>query len=264
MLLFLAFEGALDYNGKNGGKGREAVIWAVIALGCIAAGIVQAVTGFGSVVFMMLVFPFFFDMIDAPALALVVNQLYCMALLWKYRHHIQWRIVLPPTILYTIGNFVVAQFVGGLDLRVLTIAFAVFLMALSVYFLLVARRIKVKPHPAVGVGVGIFSGITGGLFAIGGPPVALYMVSATDDYKSYRGCMQFLFTVTGIGNLAGRFFGGVLHAEILPYAAVGTVCILLGALVGNRIVSRLNADTFRLAVYLFVGISGVILLLQNI
>ena len=112
--------------------------------------------------------------------------------------------------------------------------------------------------------MGILSGITGGLFAIGGPPVALYMVSATDDYKSYQGCMQFLFTVTGIGNLLGRFFGGVLHAEILPYAAVGTVCILLGALVGNRIVRRLNAEVFRLVVYVFVGISGLILLLQQL
>ena len=102
------------------------MIWIITALGFSVAGIVQAVTGFGSVVVMMMILPFFFDMIDAPALALVINQLYCMALLWQYRHHIKWRIVLPPTILYTLGNFVVAQFVGGLNLRVLTMAFAVF------------------------------------------------------------------------------------------------------------------------------------------
>ena len=240
------------------------MIWVITAVGCVVAGIVQAVTGFGSVVFMMLFFPFFFDMIDAPALALVINQLYCMVLLWQYRHHVRWRIVLPPTILYAVINFVVAQFVGRFDLRGLTVALALFLMALSIYFLAVARHIKVKPHPAIGVGVGIFSGITAGFFAIGGPPVALYMVSATDDYKSYQGCMQFLFTVTGIVNLAGRAVAGNLHGEILPYAAVGTVCILLGALVGNHIVRRLNAEVFRLVVYVFVGISGLILLLQQL
>ena len=43
------------------------MVWIVVALGCVVAGVVQAVTGFGSVVFMMMVFPFFFDMIDAPA-----------------------------------------------------------------------------------------------------------------------------------------------------------------------------------------------------
>ena len=76
--------------------------------------------------------------------------------------------------------------------------------------------------------------------------------------------MQFLFTVTGIVNLAGRAVAGNLHGEILPYAAVGTVCILLGALVGNRIVRRLNAEVFRLVVYVFVGVSGLILLLQQL
>ena len=30
------------------------MVWAVVALGCVIAGIVRAVTGFGSVVFMML------------------------------------------------------------------------------------------------------------------------------------------------------------------------------------------------------------------
>lgn len=240
------------------------MIWAIVALGSAVAGVIQTVTGFGSVVFMMMSFPFFFDMIDAPALSLVINQLFCVVLLWQYRRHVCWKIVLPPTILYASLNFVVTQFVGKFDLRALTIALALFLLALSVYFLAVARHMQLRPRPIVGVGVGILSGITAGFFAIGGPPVALYMVSATDDYESYQGCMQFLFTVTGIVNLAGRAVAGNIRAEILPYAGVGAVCILLGAVVGKRIVAHLNAETFRLVVYIFVGVSGVILLLQNI
>lgn len=239
------------------------MIWFIVALASAVAGIIQTVTGFGSVVFMMMIFPFFFDMIDAPALALIINQCFCMMLLWQYRRHIQWRIALPPTILYALISFAVAQFVDAVNLRALTIAFALFLMVLSVYFLAVARHLKVKPHPIVGVGVGTLSGVTAGFFAIGGPPVALYMASATDDYESYQGCMQFLFTITGIMNIAGRLYGGVVHAEILPYALVGAVCILLGAVVGKRIVKRLNADSFRLVIYAFVGVSGLVLLLQQ-
>lgn len=240
------------------------MIWLIVALGSAVAGIIQTVTGFGSVVFMMMVFPFFFDMIDAPALSLVINQLFCLALLWQYRRHICWRVALLPTILYSTLNFFIARCVGAVDLHGLTVALALFLMVLSIYFLAVARHIKVKPHWSVGAGVGILSGITAGFFAIGGPPVALYMVSATDEYESYQGSMQFLFSVTGIVNLLGRMSGGVLRPSILPYAAVGAVCILLGAVVGNQIVKRLNADTFRLVVYIFVGVSGLILLLQQL
>ena len=67
------------------------MIWAVVAGASLIAGIIQTVTGFGSVVFLMMVLPFYFDMIDAPTLAIVTNQLFCMALCWKYRKYIRWR-----------------------------------------------------------------------------------------------------------------------------------------------------------------------------
>lgn len=71
---------------------------AVVAGASLIAGIIQTVTGFGSVVFLMMVLPFYFDMIDAPTLAIVTNQLFCMALCWKYRKYIRWRLALPPTL----------------------------------------------------------------------------------------------------------------------------------------------------------------------
>lgn len=71
---------------------------AVVAGASLIAGIIQTVTGFGSVVFLMMVLPFYFDMIDTPTLAIVTNQLFCMALCWKYRKYIRWRLALPPTL----------------------------------------------------------------------------------------------------------------------------------------------------------------------
>lgn len=109
------------------------MVWFVVATASLIAGIIQSVTGFGSVVFLMMVLPFYFDMIDAPALAIVINQLFCMALCWKYRRHIQWRVALPPTIAFGLANLLTMPFVNGLDLSVLVLIFAVFLMALSVF-----------------------------------------------------------------------------------------------------------------------------------
>lgn len=240
------------------------MVWFVVAAASLVAGIIQSVTGFGSVVFLMMVLPFYFDMIDAPALAIVINQLFCMALCWKYRRHIQWRMALPPTIAFGLANLLTMPFVSGLGLSVLVLVFAVFLMALSVFFLAFARRIKVTPRPASGVVCGALCGISAGLFAIGGPPMAVYFVAAAEDHLSYLACMQFLFTVTGVTGIVGRLCSGLLHAAILPYAAAGAVCILLGAVIGGRIASCLNAEIMRNVVYVFVGVSGLILLLQQI
>lgn len=240
------------------------MVWFIVAAASLVAGIIQSVTGFGSVVFLMMVLPFYFDMIDAPALAIVINQLFCMALFWKYRRHIQWRVALPPTIAFGAANLLTMPFVNGLDLHILVLVFAVFLILLALYFLVVARRVRFAPKPAAGVVCGALCGVSAGLFAIGGPPMALYFVSAAESHVSYLACMQFLFTVTGLTGIVGRLCNGLLRPGILPYAAVGAACILLGAVVGSRIAGKLNADTMRTVVYIFVGVSGVILLAQQL
>ena len=74
------------------------MVWLAVTLGSALAGALQTVTGFGSVVLMMIIFPFFFDMIDAPMLALSINMLYCTILCIKYRRDIDWRVTVPPTI----------------------------------------------------------------------------------------------------------------------------------------------------------------------
>lgn len=241
------------------------LLWIVMTLGTALAGVVQTVTGFGSVVLMMLLFPFFFDMLDAPALALSINLLYCFTLCWKYRRDIDFRVALLPTLTYSAVSFAVTGLTGEADLHMLVRIFAMFLILLSLYLLFVAEKLRVKkPTPLVGVGFGVLAGVSAGLFAIGGPPMAPYMVAATKDHRSYVASMQFLFSVTNVANLAGRMVNGIFDWTLWPYIAVGSVCIILGMYGGELVAKRLNPQKLRVIVYSFVGISGVILLLQQI
>ena len=227
------------------------MIWCVVAAASLVAGIIQSVTGFGSVVFLMMVLPFYFDMIDAPALAIVINQLFCMALCWKYRRHIRWRLALPPTIAFGLTNLLTLLFVGGLDMQVLVIVLGVFLILLAVYFLIFARRVKMTPKPAAGITCGALCGVSAGLFAIGGPPMALYFVAAAEDHATYLACMQLLFAITGMtGETAPTIetdLGsvqcvqlGLCGVELLglgfQIVVIGILCALTGQAVGNNAV----------------------------
>ena len=236
---------------------------AVTAMSVIA-GVVQTVTGFGSVVVLMMVRPFFFDMIDAPALALVINQVFCMVLYAKYRRHLRWDVALLPTAMYSLGSLVTIRLASRVPTGTLVIALGALLICLSVYFLAVASRVRLRPKRRVGAVCGGLSGASAGLFAIGGPPMALYFITACDSQLEYLACMQFLFSVTGAVSLIGRVANGVLHPAILPYGAVGTAGILAGMWLGEKINGRLDAEKARKVVYVFVGVSGLILLLQNI
>lgn len=240
------------------------MLWLTITLGVILAGFIQTVTGFGSVVVMMILFPFFFSIIDAPALALAINMLYCTILCWKYRRNIDFKAVLLPTVLYSVVGFVVTGLVGDADLRTLVIIFAIFLMLLALYLLFVSKRIRLKkPNPIVGASCGVLAGVSSGLFALGGPMIAPYMVAATKDHKSYVASMQFMFTVTNIINLAGRIVNGIFNFTMWPYIAVGSICILIGMKLGELVAAKLDPEKLRIIVYSFVGISGLILLLQQ-
>lgn len=240
------------------------VIWIIVALISALGGFVQTVTGFGGVVTMMLVLPYFFSVVDAATLALTVNMALCMVLCWQYREHLDLRTVLPPTIVYTIVHLLVLQGVDRVDTSRMKLVFGVFLIVLSLYYLLAAKKVRVKPKPVIGVACGAFSGTTSAFFAIGGPPMAIYFLAATKSYFSYVACMQFMFVVTTAVSLTGRAVAGLYQFSFLPYAVLGSVTMLAGMRLGQQVCHKLNADRMRLLAYLFVGLSGVIFLLQNV
>ena len=240
------------------------MVWIVVAAISTVAGFIQTVTGFGAVVLMMLVLPYFFPIVDASTLSLTISLVLCIVLCWQYREHIPFRTVLPPTIVYTVVNYLVLQVVDSVDTGSLEFVFAVFLIVLSLYYLLAAKKVRVAPKPIVGVGCGAFSGTTAAFFAIGGPPMAIYFLAATKSHYSYVACMQFMFVVTTITGILGRIASGLYQLSFLPYAALGTVGMLAGMKVGKMVIDRLDADRMRRLAYLFVGISGVIFLLQSL
>ncbi len=240
------------------------MVWPIVIVSAILAGALQTISGFGSVVLMMIIFPFFFNMIDSPTLALSINMLYCTILCVKYRRNIDWKVTIPPTIIYSVVSFVITGLIGGTDLRTLLIVFAIFLILLSLYFLAFSHKVKAAPKPIVGVGCGALAGVAAGLFAIGGPPIAPYFIAATKDHRSYVASMQLMFVVTNIINLAGRMINGIFNWSLWPYIAVGSVCILGGLKLGEYVADKLNPARLRKIVYAFVGISGLVLLLQQI
>lgn len=70
--------------------------------------------------------------------------------------------------------------------------------------------------------------------------------------------------MTNCINIAARVANGLYTVELIPISLVGIVFILLGRAIGTRLVRQLSAEVIKRAVYLFVGISGAMTLIENI
>lgn len=236
-------------------------IFAVAVL-ALLSGIIHSATGFGAGIFLMLFFPSIFGMVSAPALSSAIVLGLEGALAWKFRKFVDWKICLLPTLVYILFSVTAIGMVNRTDMDGLTFAYGLFLVALSIYFFAFSAKLKFQANWQTATACGAISGIASGFFGIGGPLMAVYFVSATENKESYVANLQFLFTVTSIVNLITRIVNGIYTLNLLPLTLVGIVGILVGKAVGLKILNRLEPDTIRRLVYAFVGISGIITILK--
>ena len=238
--------------------------YAIMALAALAGGIIQPLTGFGSAVILMVAAQYFFDITIAPGVVAAICMFQSGIMAWNRRKSIDLKQILPPIALYTVCSLAVINLLGSMDLHVLTAAFGGFLMLLALYFLFIAKRVSLKPGLAAGMLCSGFSGCCAGAFTVGGPMMALYFVAIARDKDTYVANMQFLFTVTNLTNLAMRAVRGLYGAQYLPVTAVGVIFVLVGMVIGSALSKRMSGDVARQVVYIGVGVSGLVTLLQQI
>ena len=238
--------------------------YAIMALAALAGGIIQPLTGFGSAVILMVAAQYFFDITIAPGVVAAICMFQSGIMAWNRRKSIDLKQILPPIALYTVCSLAVINLLGSMDLHVLTAAFGGFLMLLALYFLFIAKRVSLKPSLAAGMLCSGFSGCCAGAFTVGGPMMALYFVAIARDKDTYVANMQFLFAATNLTNLAMRAVRGLYGAQYLPVTAVGVIFVLVGMVIGSALSKRMSGDVARQVVYIGVGVSGLVTLLQQI
>ena len=107
----------------------------VVALffSAIAAGMIQSVIGFGAAVLLMLILSLFFSM----AVSAGVSSSICLGLTgimaWRYRKHIQWKLILLPAICYLMTSTIAIKYSKGINTSTLSALFGGFLLLLGSY-----------------------------------------------------------------------------------------------------------------------------------
>lgn len=233
----------------------------IVALAALISGVVQGSCGFGAGIILMIALPFYYPLSQAAGVSCIMNIALIAAMVYRYRKHINLRKVILPLLLYSTVATAAIRLAPYVDQALLKRCFGGFLILLALYHFFLHGKDHGKLNIWVSAAAIIFSGVCSGLFAVGGPLMAVYYLANTDSKEEYLATIETLFLLNNIWSSYVRIRNGIVTAAELPVILFGSVFIFIGFLIANRVVDKLDDKRMGFAVYTAVGVSGILNLL---
>lgn len=237
----------------------------LIVLITFGASFIQRVTGFGFGIFAMTFLPYIMSAYtEANVLSSMLAMLLSLAVTLRMLREVHWKNLIFPFIGSAVMTFITVNLMKGQGDSILKLLLGVVLILLSIYFLLFSGKIHIRPTWYGGLIAGGLSGVLGGLFSMGGPPVVVYYMESEQDPKHYMATIQAFFTLSNIYSIGVKVSAGFVTHNVLICFAVGLVGMLAGLIVGSRVFDKLDGPKIKKAVYLIMALSGVANILTSV
>ena len=221
------------------------------------AGLLQGMVGFGAGIILMIYLPTIYTVIGSAAITGAISIVLSGFMTFQYRHFIQMKKVLKPTILYMLICTLTIMISSYINAFYLKKALGVFLVILASYYLFFSKGKQVINKSFACFCI-VLSAICDGFFGIGGPLMVVYFMAKTKDQKEYLGCIQMFFLINCIYNTGLRIYRGLLVMDYLPLILLGAIGILLGCFVAKKLLRFIDENKIRKLVYFVIGISGIL------
>lgn len=167
---------------------------------------------------------------DAANIASILSAVNGLAYLRSHRLAPRWDLLKPTLISGVAGvgiGLALLAWLSGNTLHGLRVVLGVSIIACAV--LLLARSQPRRTPSGTGVlwGVGLVSGVLGGLFSTAGPPIVYHLYRQPLPPMVVRQCLVILFTVLALVRLASVGLAGALQ-----WSVVGASALALPVVVG--------------------------------
>ena len=217
----------------------------VLLLGiAFAASMVQGFLGFGFGILAMGLLTEFQGFHHATALVNLIGMFAPCVILWRLRREIEWPLIktLLPQLLIGIvlGVVAIVTLSPGLIKQVLGVT----IVAFAVWSLwrggagAEVRRLWALP-------AGFLSGLLGGAFNMGGPPLIAYIYRQPLSPRQLKSTVQLLFIMTSLTRIPLIGSQGYFTREVLTDTAWCFLPLAVGAVAGVRLGDLLPPEKFR-------------------
>lgn len=238
-------------------------VWLVLI--ALIGAFLQAAIGFGYAVFVMVFFPLILPNIpQAATVCSLTSLLISSAMLLANRKAVQPKKMLWPIVAYFICMPLALALVSHIPQREMSIGLGVFLFALGLYYLFSGDRLRIPSSPAAGMAVGSVTGLLGGLFAVSGPPAALYTLSVSDTKQAYIANLQFFFFITNVYSIPVRAMNGLVTLEVLFWSLFAAAGLFLGLFLGSVVCRKADLSSIKRWVFIFICAMGLWLAASNL
>lgn len=229
----------------------------------IVGAILQASIGFGFPIFAMIFLVMVFPFSTAVTICQFSGILGVGYLFFKYIKRVQWRTLIPFLSTALLVGLFLAWYSTNLPVVQLKMWLGIVLILISVFFFF-SEKTFIKPNAFVGSISGVISGLLNGLFSIGGPPVALYLLPSIEDKISYIATANAYFFIFKCFSLPIRFMNGSVTKNHIGYLLVSMISMTIGTLIGDRVMQKIPKKALKKIVYIFVALSGAVIVFQQI
>jgi uncharacterized membrane protein YfcA len=174
---------------------------------------------------------------------------------------LHWRYLL----MVVIAIFVTAQLATAIPRRAFYFVLGVPVVILSTIQLLGLRpQVPPERRNAAEWGIGLISGVLGGLAGTWGPTTVLYLL-AIETPKARQMVVQGVIYGTGsVVLVLAHLRSGILNADTIWFSTALLPAALLGMAVGFRLQDRMDADLFRRATLVVLVVAGINLIRKGI
>jgi len=242
-----------------------ASVAAVLAV-YLVAGAIKGALGFGLPVVAIAALPFVVPVETALALnamVILVSNVQQVRAAARLREGLAaaWPMIAGTALMVPVG----AAFAAGLDAASLTAALGVLILGFVV-FSLAQPQMVIPPRHAVpvGLGMGLASGVVGGLTTAPGPIFVAYVAARGLPRPVYMAALGLIMGSFGAMVSAAFAWAGVLRAEHVALGLVSVVPVLLGMMAGDSLAARLGGRTFRRAVLGMLGVLAALMVERGI
>ncbi len=176
--------------------------------------------------------------------------------IWKLRHALSWRKVMPFIIGGAVGVPIGTMLLAYINPAHLRIGVGVLLVLYSIYSLAKPALKPVQGGVPADTGIGFLNGLLGGLTGLGGIVVTVWVQLRGLPKDVQRAIFQPVILAAQVMTAISLAFAGAYTAETIKLYLYGVPALAAGVWIGLKLYGKLDEAAFRKVILVLLLVSG--------